>query len=803
MTTLNDIRYAARSLRRAPGFTLAAVLTLALSIGATTAIFNVVNSVLLRPLPFADAARLVFLREADHANAVDQAFPVSPGDFLDWRDRNRVFSEIGAIQTGGFNLAGEGSPERVSGAAISASVFPMLGVTPALGRGFTSEDDRAGAPRVAVLSHGLWERRFGGDPSILSRSVTLNGELYSVIGIAPPIRFPTSEAELWVPLERYQSPTDMHWRGSHFLEVIARLKPGVDLEQARREMNQLQGSLKTDHPEVSMGTGIVLESLQANLVRPVRPALLVLLAAVGLLLVIACANVANLMLVRASARQREFSIRAAIGAGGGRIARQLLTESLLLSLTGGALGLLLQQWFVAGLLALSPPELPRLAAVRLDRWVLGFTLLVAIATAVLFGLAPAWRASRLDLQTALRRNAGTTTGAEGRRLRGSLVGVEIALALVLLFGAGLLIRSFIQLRSADLGFHPAHLVTARIGLPEGKYPGDTETARFFDRLLLEAKLLPGAEAVGLTSHLPATGNDFDNSFTIEGRAPLPPGEFQYALMRWIDPGFFPVLGIGMIRGRGFDQRDRVDGAPVAIVNQAMARRFWPGEDPIGKRLTITMGSRVPREVVGVVSDVRAVVNESPAPTMYVPYAQMPFRSMVLAVRTRTEPGVMIESIRRAVLSLDPQQPIQQTRTLDQLLQESVAPWRFATMLLTTFAGVALLLAALGVFGVVSYGVARREREIGLRMALGARPADVTRLVTVGAMKPAVIGAVGGGLAGLSLGQALSGLLYQTSPRDPWTLGAVALVLLGITYVAAAWPARRAARVDPMVALRAE
>jgi putative ABC transport system permease protein len=435
--------------------------------------------------------------------------------------------------------------------------------------------------------------------------------------------------------------------------------------------------------------------------------------------------------------------------------------------------------------------------------VLGFTLLVAIATAVLFGLAPAWRASRLDLQTALRRNAGTTTGAEGRRLRGSLVGVEIALALVLLFGAGLLIRSFIQLRSADLGFHPAHLVTARIGLPEGKYPGDTETARFFDRLLLEAKLLPGAEAVGLTSHLPATGNDFDNSFTIEGRAPLPPGKFQYALMRWIDPGFFPVLGIGMIRGRGFDQRDRVDGAPVAIVNQAMARRFWPGEDPIGKRLTITMGSRVPREVVGVVSDVRAVVNESPAPTMYVPYAQMPFRSMVLAVRTRTEPGVMIESIRRAVLSLDPQQPIQQTRTLDQLLQESVAPWRFATMLLTTFAGVALLLAALGVFGVVSYGVARREREIGLRMALGARPADVTRLVTVGAMKPAVIGAVGGGLAGLSLGQALSGLLYQTSPRDPWTLGAVALVLLGITYVAAAWPARRAARVDPMVALRAE
>ncbi|HSE54056.1 MAG TPA: ABC transporter permease, partial [Gemmatimonadales bacterium] len=747
---------------------------------------------------------LVFLREADHADAVDQAFPVSPGDFLDWRDRNRVFSEIGAIQTVGFNLAGEGSPERISGAAVSASVFPMLGVTPALGRGFTSEDDREGAPRVALLSHGLWQRQFGADPTVLGRSVTLNGDLYSVVGIAPPIRFPTGEAELWVPLERYQSSADMRWRGSHFLGVIARLKPGVNLDQARREMNQLQGSLKADHPETSMGTGIVLESLQANLVRPVRPALLLLLAAVGLLLLLACANVANLMLVRASARQREFSIRAAIGAGGGRIVRQLLTESLLLSLAGAALGLLLQQWFAAGLLALSPPELPRLATVRLDRWVLGFTLLIAIATAVLFGLAPAWRASRLDLQTALRRNAATTTGAEGRRLRGSLVGVEIALALVLLFGAGLLIRSFVQLRSADLGCRPAHLVTARIGLPQGKYPGDAETARFFDRLLLQAKSLPGAEAAGLASHLPATGTDFDNSFTIEGKAPLPPGEFQYALIRWIDPGFFPVMGIAMARGRGFDQRDRADGAPVAIVNQAMARRFWPGEDPIGKRFTIAMGPRpVPREIIGVVSDVRAAVNESPAPTMYVPYAQMPFRSMVLAVRTRTEPGAMIESIRRTVLSLDPQQPIQQARTVDQLLQESVAPWRFAMILLTVFAGVALLLAALGVFGVVSYGVARREREIGLRMALGARPADVIRLVTTGAMKPAVIGVVGGGLAGLSLGRALSSLLYQTSPRDPWTLGAVALVLLGISYLAAVWPARRAARVDPLVALRAE
>jgi putative ABC transport system permease protein len=801
-TLVQDLRYGFRMLWKSPGFTIVAVITLALGIGANTAIFSVVNSVLLRPLPYPDADRLVYLQAVNPAKGITDS-NISPPDFADWKNQNQTFEDMTAFLTGGAILSGDTEPERVPAAYVTASFLPVLGVKPAIGRNFLLEEDREGNDRVAIISHALWQRRFGADPGVVGRQINVGGESATVIGVMPADFEFMQPVDMWRPLAVEMTKER---RDNRYLQVLARLKPGVSIEQAQTQINTITERLSQSYVETNSNWGARLTGLHDLMVAGVRPALLLLLGAVGFVLLITCANVANLLLARAAARQKEIAVRAALGASRLRVVRQLLTESLLLSTVGGGVGLLLGIWLTDFLVSISPANTPRLETVHLDGRVLLFTLAVTFLIGLLFGLAPAWQASRVNLNEALKEGGrGFSEGWRRNRVRKVLVVSEVALSLMLLIGAGLLVKSFLLLRGTDAGFDAENVLTMRVSLPSLKYKGK-QKAEFFERLAERVAQLPGVESVGATLSLPLNGSNISvgRSFIPDGR-PLTPEESINARYSVTTPGYFGAMKIPLVAGRQFTERDREDAPQVVIVNETLARRYFPNENAIGKRIKIWRDEQFPREIVGVVGDTKATVLEDEAtPQMYVPHAQDPsWGGMSLVVRSSSKPVALTSAVRAAVLSLDPDQPVFSIKTMEDVVAASVATRRISMLLLSGFAGLALLLAALGVYGLISYSIAQRTHEIGLRMALGAQSRDVLGLVLRQGMSLVLVGVCLGLVAAFALTRVMKSLLYEVSATDPLTFAGVALLLIVVALVACLIPARRAMRVDPMVALRYE
>jgi putative ABC transport system permease protein len=791
---VRDTRYGIRQLIRTPGFTIMAILTLALGIGATSTIFSVVNGVLLRPLGYPQPESLVRINEI-----VPQygRFSVAPATFLDWRQQNTVFSHIAALNSTGATLVGASGAERLSGGLVSWDTFDLLQVPPALGRTFRADENVDGKDGVVILSHGMWQRRFGGDPAILGRSVTLNGAPVTVIGVMPAGFTFMAGVEFWRPLVFGPKPS----RGGHFLGVIARLKPGVTIEQAAAEIKGISERLAVEYPASSANESAEVVALHESVVANVRTALLTLLSAVGVLILIACANVANLLLVRASVRSKEIAIRTALGAGKGRLAMQMLAESVVLALAGGAIGVLLAYLAIVPIQTLSAGSIPRASEIAVDGRVLLFSLAVAVATGILFGLAPAWQASRGTFGTVLKEGGRASTGAGGRWLRSALLVAEVAMSIVLLVGAALLLRSFSRLTNVDPGFRPDHVLAFRVALPGTTYPDDPRRTAFFNTLLEKLEALPGVTSAGMIQVLPMRGDNM-LSFVIQGRAQPKPNEEPSANYRVVSPKYFETMGIPLLRGRALTDRDR-DGAPkVVLIDQQFVDRHFPGEDPIGRGIDIGNGTDGFYEVVGVVGNVHeAGLEQPPGATMYVPYAMDPYSGMSIVARTPGEPAALSAAVRQTVGSIDATLPAFALTPLTDVVSDSVAPRRFSMLLLALFACIALFLAAVGLYGVVAYTVSLRTQEIGLRMAIGASRANVLQLVVGGGMKLALAGVVLGVAGALALSRLVETMLYGVTPFDPASYTATALVLLAVAALACYVPARRAMRVDPIVALR--
>jgi putative ABC transport system permease protein len=808
-TLWQDVRYGARAMRANPGFTAVAVVALALGVGANTAIFSVVNAVLLRPLQYPNAERVVAIQEL---NPEGRRVQVTPANFLDWREQATAFERMAAIFTRPANLAVGDEAERVDFAMTSAAFFDVFGVRPRAGRFFLPEEEKAGHAPVVVLSHALWQRRFGADSSIIGQSVTLDGRAYEVVGVAPEGFSYPDRTEAWVPpFARVPTVSEQQdverARGFGFLSAVALLKPGETLEHARAEMEAITARLRAQYPESNSKRFNRVVTLHEHLVGESGRALLLLLGAVALVLLIACANVANLLLARAAGRQKEMAVRAALGATRLRLARQLLVESVLLALAGGAAGLLLGWWGVDLLKGLLPAEFPRVADIGVDPRVLGFTLLVSCATGVAFGLAPALQFTRPDLHGALKEGArGSTGGARGGRLRNMLIVSEVALSLVLLVGAGLLFRSFLSLRAVELGFRPQSLLTFRLSPSGERFQTDAQYSAFFRDVAERVEAVPGVEAVGVINTLPLVKGP-TAGFQVEGRPPLRRDQWPSINYRSVSPDYFRAAGIAVVKGRVPDARD-TDAAPLVLaVNQALARRDFPSEDPVGKRISYGIGpdgKPIWKEIVGVVADVRS---EEPgreaAPEIYVSYLQDPFAGMSYVVRSTAEPESLVPAVREAVRAVDRAQPVAEVRTMEQLVGESVAQPRFTSLILGLFACMALLLAAAGIYGVMSYAVTQRTHEIGIRIALGAQRRDVLRMVVGRGMALALAGVGLGLLTALALTRLMAGLLYGVTATDPLTFAGVALLLGAVALLASYIPARRATKVDPMIALRYE
>ncbi|MFP5264635.1 MAG: ABC transporter permease [Blastocatellia bacterium] len=804
-TLIQDLRYGLRAMLKSRGFTAVAIIALALGIGANTAIFSVVNTVLLRPLPFKDPDRLVAVIETKLPQFPE--FTASPGNFIDWQKQNTVFEQIEAVRQLAYNLSGAGEPERIRSARVTAGMFDMLGIKPAQGRGFLPEEDQAGHENVAVISHALWQRRFGGDPNVLSQTMTLNAQSYTIIGVMPPgVEFPDRNTELWTPMAFTSQQSQQH--GSHFISVSGRLKPGATLDQAQTEMSTIAGRLAEQYPNSNAGWDVKILPMQDYQVRDIKPALVVLLCAVALVLLIACANVANLLLARATAREKEMAIRAALGAGRFRIARQLLTESLLLAVIGGGAGLVLAVWGIDALLALAPEGLPRVKDVSIDSGAMMFTLAISLLTGLVFGLAPVLQASHPNLNESLKEGGkGSSGGPRRQRIRNALVVIEVSMALVLLVGAGLMFRSFVRLQQVSPGFNPANALMVAISLPQGKYQQPAQQKAFFDEVIENVSALPGVVSVGATESLPMSG-DYVYGFEIEGRPPAAPGEDISTNYYSVTPDYFRAMGIQLLRGRLFTDRDRDGAQRVAIINESMAKRIFPDEDPIGKRIALSNESTAYREIVGIVNDVKqyGLAEATPLQT-YEPFAQKPFSSMLLVVRGANDPSSLGGAIRSQVFAVDKDQPVSRIITLEELVSGSVARQRFAMVLFAIFAGVAMALAGVGLYGVMSYSVTQRTHEIGIRMALGAQPGDILRVVIRQGATLALIG-IAIGLAGAFVltklvSSVLSGLLFGVSSTDALTFTVIPVILLGVALGASYAPARRAAKADPLVALRHE
>ena len=804
-TLRQDLVYALRRLCQTPGFTLVAVATLALGIGANSAIFSVVNAVLLRPLPYDEPDRLVRVWQTWKGK---DAGVYSPPNFLDTAAAASSFEGMAAADGGGVTLTDAGAPVRLEAASVSASFFDVLRVRPALGRAFTAEENDPGRSKVAVLGHSLWRDRLGADPSVVGRSIVLDREPHVVVGVAPQgFAFPEG-TQIGRPLE-YDERFRTKSRGAWYLTVIGRLRPGATVASAGHEVAAIAAGLARQHPDANEGVGAAVVPLHTSLVGDVRTALLLLLGAVGLVLLIACVNVANLLLARVAARETEIAIRTALGAGRGRLLRQLLTESVLLGAIGGAAGVALAALSLDTLLALQPQGVPRLGEVGIDRTVLAFAAALSLATGLLFGVFPSLQMTRRATAQALREGSRGLLGGRGHRLRGSLVVGQIALAMMLLAGAGLLVRSFARLRAVDPGFRRESALTFRISLPETAYAEDSRRTWFHDELQGRLGALPGVLSVGGVTGLPLSGVQFDISFEVEGRPPLPPAQQPSMETRVATPGYFATMGIPVGRGRGFEAADDGHAPQVVLLSEAAVRRYFPGEDPLGKVLKIGMGRgegkrRAGGEVVGIVGDVKelGLADEYP-PEVYVAYAQYPTGSMDVVVRTAVSPRSLARSVESVVAGLDPQLPVARLATLDEVVARSISEPRFYVVLLGAFAGTALLLAALGIFGVMSFAVVQRSREIGIRVALGADPREVLRMVLGQALVLAGIGVAAGLLGALALSRAIAGLLFDLSPTDPATLASMAAALALVAVVASYLPARRAMRVDPMVVLRSE
>ena len=804
-TLLKDIRYGIRNLSKRPGFTAIAVITLVLGIGANTAIFSVVNAILLRPLPYRDPSRLTQLWEAKASKGRNE-IPASYPNFVDWRDRNGVFENVVAYSDWNFNLTGVGEPERISSAIVSPEFFSLLGIQPLQGRVFLPGEDERGKDLVVVISERLWQRKFNSDPAIVGRSLNLDDKSFTVAGVIPRgVQSPllSDEVELWAPVSHGFGFTD---RYGHYLSVIARLKPGVTIEQAQAEMDHVGGQLATQYPETNKDLSVRVVSLNEQVVGNFRTSLLVMLAAVLFVLLIASANVANMLLARAAERQKEIAIRTALGAGRWRIVRQLVTESMLLAVTSGVLGFLVALWGTELLVALSPPNLPRIKEVTVDLRVLGFTLGVSIITGILFGLLPALQTSRPQLIERLKAGGRNAMSSPGRqRLRSGLVVVEIALSLVLLVGAGLLIKSFLRLQAVNPGFNSSNLLTMQLDLSGPTYKKGSQVIAFQNQLLERVKHLPGVEYAGTRSNVPIAS---DASFAyllfhIEGR-PQSGTDGSVAYYNAISSDYFHAMMIPLRSGRAFSDQDVRGSQNVAIVNETLVRRYLGGADPIGKRISLEDN---PKDadwvtVVGVVGDTKPrELQGEPVAEIYMPYNQQPERGMALMIRS-SNPG-MAAAVRNEVLALDKDQPVYSIRTLDTVLSQSVATPRFRTWLLGVFAALAVMLAAVGIYGVISYAVSQRTQEIGIRMALGAQSADVLKLIVKGGMTLALIG-VAAGLAGsFALTRLMSTLLFGVKPTDAMTFAIVSAGLIVVALFACFIPARRATKVDPLVALRYE
>ncbi|MBD0372274.1 MAG: ABC transporter permease [Pyrinomonadaceae bacterium] len=807
-TLWQDVRFGFRMMMKKPGVTIIAVIALALGIGANTAIFSVVNTVLLRPFPYKNPERILFVFwRAPQLTTED--LPASAQDFLDWREHNHVFEHMAALTGESFNLTGVGEPERSLGATVSADLFPLLGVTAAKGRTFTAEEEQEGRNKVVVMSDDLWRRRFGSNPNLVGQTISLNNESYTVVGIMPhDFHFPEGleRIDLWVPLTF--SPEVLKSRGHRYLYVAARLKEGVTFEQAKADMTALGAQMAQDHPGENTGWNTRLQSLQDALTEDVSAALFILLGAVGFVLLIACANVANLQLARAAARQREVAIRLAVGASRRRLIRQFLIESIVLALTGGVFGLLIAFWGIDALRATLPEDVPRMEQIGIDTAVLLFTLSVSLGTGILLGLVPALQATKPDLVDALKEGAQSVAGSRHRnRVRSMLVVVEVALALVLLIGAGLMMKSFWHLLEVRPGFDSHNLVTMQITLPEKKYDEGQKQVNFFNTLLERVQAIPGVRGAGFSTDPPLT-DDSRTDLTIEGQAPVAYGNEQTTTYGSISPSYFSAMGIPLVKGRTFTDEDREDSTPVIVVSTAFANRFFPDVDPIGKR--VKQGGEEDEDspwmtIVGVVGDVHHYgLNKEGSVEMYLPFAQSAGPEVTLVVRSaNANPLTLIPAIRSQVEAIDRDQPIFGIETMDHLLSQSVAPERLSVILLGLFAALAFLLACVGIYGVISYSVTQRTHEIGVRIALGASTRDILRMVIGQGMLLVTIGLVLGLIASFALTRLMASLLFNVSATDPTTFIVVSTLLAAVAFFASFIPARRATRVDPMVALRYE
>jgi putative ABC transport system permease protein len=806
-TILQDLRFALRILAKNPAFTAIAIVTLALGIGANTAIFSVVNSVLLEPLPYKYPQQLVTVSEIwQH-----EEDPIAPADFLDIQRQNHAFQAMAAYESASFNLTAHEQSERVDGAIVSTNLFLLLGVQPVLGRGFTARDGEPGAARVVVLSDRLWKEEFAGSPNILGQKLLMNGEVFTIVGVMPAsFQFP-SGAQLWAP-PRFVIPENVlrpsedprRWRGSHYFHTVARLKPGMTVSQAKADIDALCHRIGKHYPNGEINDGVIIQTLHEAMTGNSRTEILLLFGAVGLVLLIACANVANLELARASGRQKEIAVRMAFGAGRLRITRQVLTEGVLLSLFGGGAGLLIAAWGLGPLAALIPKSIQNVAPPSLDREVLVFTLLVAVLAGVVFALAPALQGSKADLNEALKESSRSVSESKTHhRLRSSLVISQVALALVLLIGAGLLVKSLAKLAEVQEGFDPENVLTARLTLSQGSYGQPQQRMNFVNRMLSNVGSLPGVHSAAVVAQLPLGPGEHARGIDIEGHPEAANAGYSpdYDV---VSPDYFRAMRIPLIAGRFFTPSDTASAPKVVIINQTAARQFWPNQDAVGKRISFHAPKGPWREITGVVGDVKQhALWRPPAPMVYVPYAQDPWTFMTLVVRSDYKPEALASSVRQAVLSVDKNEPLFDVRTMRQVVSASTGSRRFNTLLLGLFAALALVLATIGIYGVISYSVSQRTHEIGIRMALGAQRKDVLGLVVGQGLALTLTGAAIGGVAALGLTRLMTSLLYEVKPADPGIFIIVPFLLTGVASLASYIPARRATRVEPVEALRYE
>jgi putative ABC transport system permease protein len=806
-----DLRYALRALRRNPGFTLGAILVLALGIGANTGIFSIVNAALLRPLPYDDASRLMQVWHVPPAKSFPglTLFSVSPANYLDWKAQSTSFESMSIYSGRNLTFGGTDHPEVVVAAAVPPEFFTVLRTQPLLGRTFTADEDRPGA-RVILLGYKFWRDRFGSDPKVVGRDITVNSQQYTVVGVMPDKFLMPDFAKAWVPLA--WSDTDRAVRGNHNYHVIARLKPGVQIEQAKAELASISSRLEQQYPEDDKGWGATVIPLREQLVGDVRTALLVLLGAVAFVLLIACANVANLVLAKMLGRRKELAIRTALGASRAALLRHVLVETMLLAVLGGTLGLLLARFGMGLSMKLLADHLPPFVNVTLDTKVLAFTLLLSIAAGVLAGLVPSLRFSRVDPNEALKQGTRGTSNS-GDKTRNLLVVCEVALSLVLLIGAGLMVRTLWELRNVPPGFDSSNVLTMRVAVPRDHFPSPATQINFFQETLQRVRALPEVEDAGAIDDLPLGGGGSHQPFSIEGRPMLPMAEQPETDVRLISPGYLRAMRVPIIRGRDFADSDAAGRPAVAVISAALARRFWPNENPLGKHLTLTFFPGIQREIVGIVGDVKidSLSETRPVDTIYVAASQLTpaageaFRSfgLTLTVRTKSDPHSAISAVTDAIHQVGPDIPVTGVLSMDDVIAQSMSPQRFNMMLLAAFAGLALLLAAAGIYGVLSYTVRRRAREIGIRMAMGASQSDILRLVVGDGMKPILIGVAIGLTAAVALSRLVASLVFGVPPTDPLTFTVVAVLLVVVGIVANTLPAYRATRVEPLRTLREE